>query len=77
MISSPLIGKLTDKIGKDKMFCFGTFLTMLDVIGIYTNFVYNTFMDYNRYKYFPFSGIMSRIIPASALMTAIPAPQKV
>lgn len=71
MVILPLIGKISDKLGKYPTFIGGTILAMVMVI-IYTNLrpiplweliVINTLM---------FAGIMSRMIPSSALMTAIP-----
>ena len=70
----PLAGKLSDKIGKYKMFVIGSVISMvmvliycnLDVTPLWIVIVINVIM---------FAGIMARIIPSSALMTAIPDPQ--
>ena len=70
----PLAGKLSDKIGKYKMFVIGSIVSMvmvliycnLDVTPLWIVIVINVIM---------FAGIMARIIPSSALMTAIPDPQ--
>ena len=70
----PLAGKLSDKIGKYKMFVIGSVISIvmvliycnLDVTPLWIVIVINVIM---------FAGIMARIIPSSALMTAIPDPQ--
>jgi len=71
MIFMPLIGKLSDRVGKLRTFNMGTGIAMIMIL-LFTNLqpiplwqlmVINTIM---------FAGIMSRMIPATALMTAIP-----
>jgi predicted MFS family arabinose efflux permease len=71
MIILPLIGKISDLAGKLPTFMAGTAIAMIMVV-IYTHLkpiplweliVINTLM---------FAGIMSRMIPSSALMTAVP-----
>ena len=71
MIILPLIGKLSDKVGKFPTFVGGTVVSMIMVV-VYVNLnpiplweliVVNTVM---------FAGIMSRMIPSTALMTAVP-----
>ncbi|HWJ26065.1 MAG TPA: MFS transporter, partial [Flavisolibacter sp.] len=71
MILLPLIGKLSDKAGKLPTFLAGTTLAMvmvvvfthLNPIPVWELILINTIM---------FAGIMSRMIPSQALMTAIP-----
>ena len=71
MILLPLIGKLSDKAGKLRTFLEGTTLPMvmvvvfthLNPIPVWELILINTIM---------FAGIMSRMIPSQALMTAIP-----
>jgi len=71
MIILPLIGKLSDRAGKLPTFMGGTIIAMVMVfifthltpIPLWELIVINTIM---------FAGIMSRMIPSSALMTAIP-----
>jgi predicted MFS family arabinose efflux permease len=70
----PLIGKLSDKIGKYKMFCIGSFLSMV-IILIYTNLGVTPFAVVTMLSALMFIGISSRMISASALMTAVPEPQ--
>jgi MFS family permease len=71
MIILPLIGKLSDRVGKFPTFVGGTVVSMIMVV-VYVNLnpiplweliVINTVM---------FAGIMSRMIPSTALMTAVP-----
>jgi predicted MFS family arabinose efflux permease len=75
LLFMPLIGRLSDKVDKYVVFCIGTIVSMV-MIGIYTHLggptsltvliIINVIM---------FSGIMSRMIPAGALTSAIPLPQ--
>ncbi len=70
----PIIGKLSDKIGKYKMFCIGTVISML-MVAIYTNIGITPLWLVICINVCLFVGISSRMISASALMTAIPGPQ--
>lgn len=72
MFVGPLVGRLSDAIGKYQTFIFGSALTIVMVV-IYTHLgvtplylvvIVNTFM---------FIGIFSRIIPTQAMTSAIPA----
>lgn len=72
MIILPIIGRVSDKIGKLKVFSFGSFLAAVMVI-IYTNLGPIPFWLMMLINPLLFTGIMSRAIPASALMSAIPA----
>jgi len=68
----PLAGKLSDKIGKYKMFLLGSALAAV-VVAIYTNLGITPFWLASAVSVLLFMGITARMIPASALMTAIPA----
>jgi predicted MFS family arabinose efflux permease len=70
----PLAGKLSDKIGKYKMFVIGSVISMLMVL-IYCNLDVTPLWIVIVISVIMFAGIMARIIPSSALMTAIPDPQ--
>jgi predicted MFS family arabinose efflux permease len=70
----PLAGKLSDKIGKYKMFVIGSFISMAMVL-IYCNLGITPLWIVICINVVLFAGIMARMIPASALMTAIPDPQ--
>ncbi|MBN8696620.1 MAG: MFS transporter [Bacteroidetes bacterium] len=74
MVAGPLMGKLSDKIGKYKVFLIGTIISMVMVI-IYTQLGVTPLWMLIVVNVILFIGITSRIISASALMTAVPAPQ--
>lgn len=71
MIALPLIGRLSDKIGKYPTFVFGTALAMVMVV-IYTNLEPSPVWLVVLISALMFAGVMSRMIPSQALMTAIP-----
>jgi predicted MFS family arabinose efflux permease len=71
MAFGPLIGKLSDRIGKYKMFVIGSVISMIMVI-VYTNLGVTALWVVITINVFLFAGISSRMIAASALMTAIP-----
>jgi MFS family permease len=74
IIAGPLMGRLSDKIGKYKVFLIGTIISMVMVI-IYTQLGVTPLWMLIVVNVILFIGITSRIISASALMTAVPAPQ--
>lgn len=74
IVVGPLAGKFADKIGKYKMFVIGSVLTMI-VVVIYTGLGTTPFWLAAVVSVLLFASITARMIPASALMTAIPAPQ--
>jgi len=74
MIAGPLMGKLSDKIGKYKVFVIGTIISMVMVI-IYTQLGVTSLGVVILVNVILFIGITSRIISATALMTAVPNPQ--
>jgi predicted MFS family arabinose efflux permease len=67
----PLAGKASDKVGKYPMFIIGTVISILMVL-IYTNLGVTPFWQVTLLNVILFVGILSRMISASALMTAIP-----
>ena len=71
MIAGPWVGKLTDVIGKYKIFCLGSMLGMTMVV-IYCNLGITPFWIVITLNVIMFIGISSRMISSSALMTAIP-----
>lgn len=71
MIILPLIGKLSDKIGKMRTFILGTVISAIMVV-VYVNLGKVPMWQVILVNAIMFAGIMSRMIPASALMTAIP-----
>jgi predicted MFS family arabinose efflux permease len=74
LITMPLIGKISDKVDKYVVFCVGTAISML-MVGIYTNLGVTTLPILILINVIMFSGIMSRMVPSSALTSAIPNPQ--
>jgi predicted MFS family arabinose efflux permease len=74
IVVGPLSGKFADKIGKYKMFVIGSVMTMI-VVLIYTSLGTTPFWLASVVSVLLFAAITARMIPASALMTAIPSPQ--
>ena len=74
IITGPLIGKASDKIGKYNMFVIGSIISMALVL-LYTNLGITPLWILIAINVVLFVGISSRMIAASALMTAIPQPQ--
>lgn len=74
VILGPFIGKLSDKIGKYKMFVFGSLLSIL-MVCIYTNMgpiPLGLIMLINVLMFF---GINARMISSQALTSGLPEPQ--
>lgn len=74
IIFGPIVGKLSDKVGKFRMFLIGSLIAGITVT-IYTNFGVTPLWMVILVSVIMFIGISGRIIAASALMTAIPDPQ--
>ena len=70
----PLLGKLSDKIGKFNVFVMGTVVGMI-MVAIYSNLGVTSFWLVTLINVLLFVGITSRITASSALMTAVPDPQ--
>jgi predicted MFS family arabinose efflux permease len=71
MVLMPLIGRVSDKFGKLRTFVVGTIISAAMVV-VYTNLPPVPLWELVVVNAVLFSGIMSRMIPAQALMTAIP-----
>jgi predicted MFS family arabinose efflux permease len=71
IILGPLIGKLSDRIGRFKMFMIGTIISGA-MVAIYTPMGITPLWLVIIINVVLFAGIMSRIISSSALMTSIP-----
>jgi len=67
----PIVGKLSDRIDKFKLFAAGSVLAIIMVI-IYTNLVPVPLWTIIVINIIMFMGIMSRMIPATTLYTSIP-----
>jgi predicted MFS family arabinose efflux permease len=72
--AAPLIGKLSDSVGKFKVFVWGTLLSCL-MVAIYTPMGITPVWVVITISVIMFCGITSRMITSSALMSAVPEPQ--
>jgi predicted MFS family arabinose efflux permease len=75
LASGPVIGRLSDKDGKFRLFCAGTALSIVMVI-IYTHLGLTSLPWVIAVSVLMFVGITSRMISGSALMTAVPEPSR-
>ncbi|MCX6104533.1 MAG: MFS transporter [Proteobacteria bacterium] len=69
--AGPLVGRLSDAVGKFRMFLFGTLLTII-MVAIYTNLGVTPLPLVMLVNALLFVGITARMIPSQALMSAIP-----
>ncbi len=69
----PIIGRLSDSIGKYKVFVVGSLISA-STVYIYTNLGETPLIPVLILNVVMFSGIFSRMIPSVALMSAIPIP---
>jgi predicted MFS family arabinose efflux permease len=74
LIIMPLVGKLSDKIAKVKIFTVAAF-SMMVIIVIYTNLTPVPFGFVILLNVLMMAAIMSRIVPAMALVSALPKMQ--
>jgi predicted MFS family arabinose efflux permease len=74
LIIMPLIGKLSDKIDKVKIFTIAAIMMMV-IIVIYTNLSPVHFVIVMIMNILMMAAIMSRIVPAMALVSALPQMQ--
>lgn len=72
MAAGPFLGKLSDVIGKFRIFSFGSVLTMV-IIVFYCNLGVTPLWIVIALNSALMLGVLSRIISSSALITAIPA----
>jgi predicted MFS family arabinose efflux permease len=73
IIIMPLIGKLSDRFDKFKIFTAGSMLAIVMIL-IYTNLIPVPIWVVIVINMILFMGIMSRMVPATALNSAIPEP---
>ncbi len=73
MVGGPFIGRITDRVGKMKMFVFGSILSMVLVL-YYTRLGVTPLWFLIVLNAVLFLGITTRMISSQALMTAVPAP---
>jgi predicted MFS family arabinose efflux permease len=71
LIIMPLIGKLSDQVDKFKIFAIAS-LWMMIMVSIYTNLTPVPFWFVISMNIFFMMGIMSRMVPAIAMVTALP-----
>ncbi|MBP8156413.1 MAG: MFS transporter [Leadbetterella sp.] len=71
LVVMPLVGKLSDKYDKFKIFVFGSIWAMVFMI-VYTNLSITPLWIICILNILLFMGIMSRMIPATTLTSAIP-----
>ncbi|MES2573851.1 MAG: MFS transporter [Bacteroidota bacterium] len=71
LIIMPVVGKLSDKIDKYRIFAFASLWTMV-MVAVYTNLGVTPFYLVLIFNVLMMAGIMSRIVPSTALVTSIP-----
>ncbi|MEO7978490.1 MFS transporter [Flavobacterium sp.] len=71
LVIMPIIGKLSDTIDKFKIFAIASIWTIVTV-AIYTNLSVTPFWLVSIFNVLMMAGVMSRMIPSTALVTAIP-----
>lgn len=73
LLAGPLIGRAADSWGKFRVFCMGCALTIL-MVSLYTHMSVEPMSLIVLVSVLMFVGVSSRMITASALMSAVPAP---
>ncbi len=73
MVIMPVVGRLSDRIDKYKIFAVGSVLAAIMIL-IYTNLSPVPIWVVIIINVILFMGIMSRMVPASALNSAVPEP---
>ncbi|AWI25786.1 MFS transporter [Flavobacterium pallidum] len=73
LITMPLIGKLSDKVSKYKVFAIAT-LTAIVIINIYAHFAVTPFWLVLVANVLMMVAIMCRMVPSTALTSAVPEP---
>jgi predicted MFS family arabinose efflux permease len=71
IVIMPLVGKLSDRIDKFRLFCAGSIIAIV-MINIYVNLSVIPLWEVVLINMVLFMGIMSRMIPSVALTTSIP-----
>lgn len=71
IIVMPLVGRIADRVNKFLLFCVGSLIAII-MINIYTNMSPIPLWEVVVINMLLFMGIMSRMIPATALTTSIP-----
>jgi predicted MFS family arabinose efflux permease len=71
----PLIGKVSDSVGKFNTYLFGTLVAIV-MVAVWTNLGRTSLIPVIAINVLLFVGIFSRMIPAQALLSAVPEPTK-
>lgn len=71
IIILPIVGRVSDTFGKFRVFTIGTIIASIMIV-YYTNLSVTPLWEVVVINVLLFAGIMSRMIPATTLMTAIP-----
>jgi MFS family permease len=71
MVVLPIVGKISDAFGKFKIFMIGTVIASVMVV-VFTHLSVTPFWEIVAINIILFAGILSRMVPATALMTAVP-----
>ena len=71
IVFGPLLGKLSDRIGKFNIFCVGTVIAMA-MVGIYTHLGVTPLWQLILLNVILFVGLSGRMISSSAVLTAVP-----
>ncbi|HYX37010.1 MAG TPA: MFS transporter [Oligoflexus sp.] len=74
IVAGPLVGRLSDRIGKLMIFMLGSVLVMITV-AIYTRMSMIPIWEVILINIFMWIGVSARMISSSALMSALPSPQ--
>jgi predicted MFS family arabinose efflux permease len=72
-VAGPLVGRFSDTVGKYPLFCVGSVLSIVMIV-IYTHLGLTPLWQVVVVNVLLFIGITSRMISASALMSAVPDP---
>lgn len=71
LVIMPLIGKLSDKIDKFRIFVYASVWTIV-MVGVYTNLDETPVWLVAVFNVLMMMGVMSRMVPSTALVTSIP-----
>ncbi|GGF24961.1 MFS transporter [Flavobacterium limi] len=72
LVIMPVIGKLSDKIDKFRIFVYASAWTVV-MVGVYTNLRENPLWLVVIFNVLMMMGVMGRMVPSTALVTSIPA----
>lgn len=67
----PLVGKLSDRVSKFRLFTAGSFIAIVTIV-FYTNLSHTPLWEVILINMIMFMGVMSRMIPATTLNTGVP-----